>query len=44
MSKDQIICKDDVYFTSTGKGIYTNEIEEYYGKTLNCDIKKDEFL
>lgn len=44
MIKGQTINKNDVYFISPGKGIYMHEIEDYYGKKLNCNVKKDEFL
>jgi sialic acid synthase SpsE/sugar phosphate isomerase/epimerase len=44
LKRGHVLSKDDIYFTSPGKGIYIHEIEEFYGQELNCDIEKDNFL
>lgn len=31
----------DLYYKSPGKGLYLHEIDEFIGKEINCDIKKD---
>lgn len=35
---------DDVYFASPGKGIMIHEIDNYYGKLLTTEVKKDTYL
>ena len=44
LKKGHVLTKEDVVFRSPGKGIYVHEIEQYYGKTLQRDIKQDHYI
>lgn len=44
LPKDHVLIKADVVFKAPGKGIFPHEIDNYYGKILKKDIKKDHYI
>jgi sialic acid synthase SpsE/sugar phosphate isomerase/epimerase len=43
-NEGHILTKSDIIFRSPGKGIFQHEIEQFYGKVLSCNIKKNNFI
>ncbi|MHA2217307.1 MAG: N-acetylneuraminate synthase family protein [Candidatus Hodarchaeales archaeon] len=39
-----ILCEEDVYFKSPGKGLYRHQIKEFYGKEIKAKVEKNNFL
>lgn len=39
-----VLKPEDVYFVSPGKGLFPNEVMDYYGKSLKYAVKKDMYI
>ncbi|WP_041960236.1 N-acetylneuraminate synthase family protein [Sulfurospirillum arsenophilum] len=39
-----VLIRNDVVFKSPGKGIFSHEIEDYFGKVLRNEVKKDCYI
>ena len=40
----RVLTPADVYFMSPGKGIYSHQIQDFYGKELKCQVEKNSYI